>query len=454
MRPLPSLPTRRAVTAGLALTLVTFGRDAPAFGQKPSAAEPRVLTWRAKPAKVRLKPEPAPAVDLWTFEGSDPGSVLRLRRGPELRLTLFNETPQPLSVHWHGVRGANAMDGVGGLTQEPIASGQPFEYRLTPREPGTFLVRPCIPGRSSEPLERGLSAALIIEEDDPPQIDIEFVLLVDDWLLSEDGSLSPFGGPDQASGRLGNLITVNRNAAPLERQVRPGSRIRIRLLNASNARILRVRFDGLKPYVAAIDGQPTDTFEPLRASVPFAPGSRYDFLLDMPSEAGTSGAVTAMLGQGIPLLTLRTEGPPRPSLPAIAPLPPNRTLPAAIRLQNAARKDLVIRGGPDAKPVWTVNGVPGDPKTPLMSVRRGAPVVLALKNETPFVQPLHLHGHVFRLLHPFDDGWEPYFLDTVQVPEGRTIRIAFNADNPGKWLLASTVMERFDAGLWTWIEVA
>ena len=88
-----------------------------------------------------------------------------------------------------------------------------------------------------------------------------------------------------------------------------------------------------------------------------------------------------------------------------------------------------------------------------MSVRRGAPVVLALKNETPFVQPFHLHGHVFRLLHPFDDGWEPYFLDTVQVPENRTIRIAFNADNPGKWLLASTVMERFDAGLWTWIEV-
>ena len=64
-----------------------------------------------------------------------------------------------------------------------------------------------------------------------------------------------------------------------------------------------------------------------------------------------------------------------------------------------------------------------------------------------------LHGHSFRLLHPLDDGWEPYWLDTVQVPESRTVRIAFVADNPGKWLLASTVMERFDAGLWTWIAV-
>ena len=52
-----------------------------------------------------------------------------------------------------------------------------------------------------------------------------------------------------------------------------------------------------------------------------------------------------------------------------------------------------------------------------------------------------------------DDGWEPYWLDTLQIPEKRTLRIAFVADNPGRWLLASTVLERFDAGLWTWIEV-
>jgi FtsP/CotA-like multicopper oxidase with cupredoxin domain len=90
---------------------------------------------------------------------------------------------------------------------------------------------------------------------------------------------------------------------------------------------------------------------------------------------------------------------------------------------------------------------------PLVSVRRGTPVVLALINRTDHVQAFHLHGHVFRLLHSYDDGWEPYFLDTLKVPEDQTLRIAFVADNPGKWLFASTIMERFDAGLWTWIEV-
>ena len=59
----------------------------------------------------------------------------------------------------------------------------------------------------------------------------------------------------------------------------------------------------------------------------------------------------------------------------------------------------------------------GDPKVPLLKVKRGTPVVLALNNQTAFVQPMHLHGHAFRLLHGLDDGWEPYFLDTLQVPE-------------------------------------
>ena len=115
----------------------------------------------------------------------------------------------------------------------------------------------------------------------------------------------------------------------------------------------------------------------------------------------------------------------------------------------------MIKGEPKAPNApWTINGAAGKADgAPLVKVKRGSPVVLTLTNQTGFMQPLHLHGHSVRLLHALDDGWEPYWLDTVQVPENKTVRIAFVADNPGKWLLASTVLERFDAGLWTWIEV-
>ncbi|MBF9232498.1 multicopper oxidase family protein [Microvirga alba] len=438
--------TRRAATAGLATALVSLSRRGVA---QPSQT---TVTLAARPSQRRLRPDAAKESDLWAFNG-DLSPVVRARHGTELGITLQNETPKPLSLHFHGVRGPNAMDGVGGLTQPPVPPGGRFEYRFTPPDAGTFLIRPCVLGGSAEPLERGLSGLLVIEEQAPPQVDQDLALLVDDWSLNEDGSLAPF---DQASqenpaGRLGNWLSINGKATPHRIEAPQGTRLRLRLANACNARSMRLRFDQLRPYVIAIDGQPTDTFEPLKGSLPFAPGTRYDVLVDLPSEAGARGALTAVIGDGIALVEFVTTGETRSALPAIAPPPPNKKLPDAIKLQSATRKDVLIKS---SQPGWTVNGASGDAAgAPLIKVKRGSPVVLALTNQSPVAQPMHLHGHVFRLLHPLDDGWEPYFLDTVQVPENRTIRIAFVADNPGKWLLASTVMERFDAGLWTWIEV-
>ena len=130
---------------------------------------------------------------------------------------------------------------------------------------------------------------------------------------------------------------------------------------------------------------------------------------------------------------------------------------------KAAAKDAKdAKDKPQAEPgftgdparVWSVNGQSGAAGlAPIFTVKRGQVVVLALRNDTAFPQALHLHGHVFRLLHPLDDGWEPYWLDTFQLLEGRTARIAFLADNPGRWLISATVLERFDTGLWTCFEV-
>ncbi|MBA1157128.1 multicopper oxidase family protein [Microvirga mediterraneensis] len=443
--------TRRAVTAGLATILFAASRQA-----RAQSADHSEQVLAAKPTPMKLRPDAVGEAETWTFNGSLT-PAFRVKQDVELKLRLENETALPLSLHFHGVRGVNAMDGVGGLTQDPVATGKSHEYRFTPPDPGTFLIRPCILGGSAEPLERGLSGLLIVEEPTPPRVDQDLALLVDDWRLNDDGSLAPFEKPSEIApaGRLGSWLSVNGKATPQRIEAPPGGRLRLRLANACNARTMRLRFDGMKAYVIAIDGQPTSTFEPLKASLPFAPGTRYDLLVDLAQEPGAPGAVMALIGDGMPLVEIVTAGEKRPELPTVAPLPPNPKLPEAIKLQNASRKDVVIKGDPKAPDIpWTVNGAAGNPSgSPLVKVKRGTPVVLALKNETAFVQPMHLHGHSFRLLHPLDDGWEPYWLDTVQVPENKTIRIAFVADNPGKWLLASTVMERFDAGLWTWIEV-
>lgn len=450
--------TRRAATAGLATTLIGLtGRAGAQPSSSPDVAQflkdnglTRSLIARA--TSVRLRPDGTKDADLWTFNG-ELAPVVRVKQGADVRLSLKNETTLPLCLHFHGVRGPNEMDGVGGLTQKPAAPGESFTYTFTPPDPGTFLIRPCVLGGSAEPTERGLTGMLIVEEANPPQVDQDITLLIDDWALSEDGSLA-LTEPAPA-GRLGSFLTVNGKPTPQQIQAPTGGRVRLRLANACNARTMRLRFDGLKSYVIAVDGQPSSTFEPLKAALPFAPGSRYDLLLDLPSEEGQSGTVTAMIGNGFPLVEIMTAGSKREPLSPIAPLPANPKLPDAIKLQDATRQDVVLKGDPKAQnSPWAVNGAAGNASAaPLVKVKRGTPVVLALKNETGFVQSMHLHGHSFRLLHPLDDGWEPYWLDTVQVPENKTIRIAFVADNPGKWLLASTVVERFDSGLWTWIEV-
>jgi FtsP/CotA-like multicopper oxidase with cupredoxin domain len=232
---------------------------------------------------------------------------------------------------------------------------------------------------------------LVVEERKPPAVDQEIEMLVDDWRLAEDGSLAPFGATPEAAtgGRLGTWLTVGGEAVPRPIAALPGARLRVRLANASNARVMPLRFEGVRAYVAAIDSVPTDTFEPLRATLPFPPGRRYDLIVEMPGEGEAAGRILAAIGPGVPLATLTPTGKTvigtRPPVTGIEERP---SLPAEIRLQNATRRDLILGGGarrgPDGQVryegdptrIWTVNGVAGTPgMPPLMKVARGTPVV-------------------------------------------------------------------------------
>lgn len=480
-----TLVSRRATLAGVASLagaasfaaspVLAQQRQAPRVAQPPAEVQtgPREVrhTLNLAPTKARLRPTPPVDYDVWATDGAVPARPMRIKLGDTAIVTVNNRTTLPFALHWHGLRGSAALDGIGGFSQEPIAPGGSFEYRLTPVDAGTLFWRPVMLGNSGPAQDRGLFGALIVEETTPPPVDLDIVVIVDDWLLTDDNKVAPFerGPGHAAAGRLGSWITVNGRSAPERIPVAQGARVRIRLISACNARIMRLRFDGMRPYVIAVDGQPTDSFEPLRAALPFAPGTRYDLLVDVPVETGSVGSVVAQLGGGVPLVMLTATDKPisRPALPTIGPIGENKLLPAAVRLQDAFRTEMIIEGGAKAgadgkidltginlETPWSINGAPGSPASrPLFSVPRGKPVVLAVTNKTAWTQVMHLHGHSARLLHPLDDGWEPYWTDNAQIPEGKTLRFAFRAENPGKWLISSGVIERFDAGLWTWFEV-
>jgi FtsP/CotA-like multicopper oxidase with cupredoxin domain len=472
---LPHLSRRQiihgAAAAGLSARLITLPQGA--------FAQTTPITLTAAPGKRQLRANPAMESDVWTYNGETPGPVIRVKRGQTSVIKLVNNLPQPTSLHIHGLRHANAMDGVAGLTQPAVEPGQSFDYAITPSDAGTSIYYPVVIGKSAEQIERGLCGMFIVEEDKPEPVELDMALLLDDWRLNAENQIETgFNAQSDSArlGRLGNVLTVNGRPGPAEVKLRPRSRVRLRIAGTMNARVVPMRFEKMaKATVIAIDGQPCEAFDPLKRLVIVAPGSRYDVVLDLPEKAGEETLVIVSLGDGFTVVRFVTEGEPLSEKPAVQGLPPNPQLPAGIRLQDARRTELSISGGwdvndpagpaatpaqvaakfPDPAKVWTLNhGFPsGITGKPLFSVKKGSVTVIAITNRSNWPQVITTHGHVFRVLHALDDGWEPFFLDTVVVPENRTMRIAIVADNPGKWLIRSAVLEHMEAGLLTWFEV-
>jgi FtsP/CotA-like multicopper oxidase with cupredoxin domain len=112
--------------------------------------------------------------------------------------------------------------------------------------------------------------------------------------------------------------------------------------------------------------------------------------------------------------------------PPASPTPP----PSKIDLKNAQRIDLSLDAGQ-----WLPASAFAAALPPAFRTAANKTVVLAITNPAATAATFHLHGHHFRLLDRLDDGWKPYWLDTLAFNPGQTQRIAFNAAFPGKWLM-------------------
>ena len=409
--------TRRALMAST--LAVALGPPHKAQAQTQQGA-----TLTARQGRMRLRPDPAPESDILSFGPAPFSLVLRVKLGDLLKIRLDNRLDTPLALHWRGVRLPNAFDGASPRTQKPVAPSDGFDLAFTPPDAGIFLFHPSLRAQANAQMARGLAGLLIVEEQTPPTVDHDLPCLLADW---RDEAAEP-------------LVFVNGSIDAQEVEAPPRARIRIRLANASTRRVMAVGIEGATAKVTAIDGQPCGMFEPVRQTLPLVPGARYDLFFDLPDTGGASAAVVLRGISGAPdlsrpLITFKTAGPPRAPLPPIAALPANPKLPESIPLKKAKRLDLVIAGEPGKS--WTVNGQAADEPgpRPILSVKRGTTLSLGFVNRSRAPQLIHVHGHVMRHVHLLDDGWEPYWRDSVIVPEGKTVRTVFVADNPGKWLI-------------------
>jgi FtsP/CotA-like multicopper oxidase with cupredoxin domain len=474
----PPLSRRRFLAASAAASGSALLWAPPAMATRHRGAA-HILTARTGTAALRGANKPATAI--WGFEGTAPGPVLRLRQGDRLNATLVNRLPQPSSIHWHGIRVPNDMDGVPGVTQDATMPNEVFPYSFVCADAGTYWYHPH--GNSSEQLGRGLWGVLVVEETRPPEADRELIWVIGDWKLNDDGTInSDFANEQERTheGRIGNTITVN-GAPGGEIPLRRNERLRIRLLNVANARIFELGFEGHDPWLIALDGQPVPPRKLGAEKLVLGPGMRADLLLDADRADGERQPLLHYPPGEDPEALLRftylDQSPVRPQ-----PLPPPAALAAnpigVPNLARAERHSVVFSGGatpgnmpgmrkPGETPPpqtgdhphgsWTVNGKAlihdGHAHShariaPLLTLRRNASVIFALKNDSVFDHPIHLHGHTFRIVSRNGKPLAvPICTDTILMTQQEEAEIAFVADNPGDWMIHCHILEHQAAGM-------
>jgi len=457
-----------------------FGLAGATVAVLPMAAQAspaKAFSLRAAPGRARLGASDAVDADVWAYNGSTPGPEIRVRQGERLRVAVKNFLSGETTVHWHGVRTPNAMDGVPDLTQAPIAPGEAFFYEFEAKDAGTFWYHPH--QRSFEQVGRGLYGPLIVEEPEPPRVDREVVWMLDDWRLTRDGRISEdFGARHDMShnGRVGNVVTIN-GRRDRTFAVRANERIRLRLINAANARIFGLDFKGHAPMIVALDGQPVPPHSPKDDMVVLGPAMRADVILDMTDKPGARHRVMDRFYAGLEYelieLTygdapLRERAPDWP-IPQLASNPLRE--PA---LDRAIRHEIVFNGGMmggdfmarlggrmagrtgsmmgmmHANDIWFLNGVAatGHVMEPMLALARDRSHVITLKNATAWHHPMHLHGHSFRVLSRNSASTEHReWQDTVLMAPGETAEIAFVADNPGDWMFHCHILEHQASGM-------
>jgi len=405
------------------------------------------------------------------YNESIPGPIIRIPQGVESTIHFTNKLEQTTSMHWHGLRIDNAMDGVPGMTQELIQPGDSFDYTFTPPDAGTYWYHTH--QRSWEQLALGLAGILIVEEKNPPKVDQDLVFAIDDWLMTDNleiekkslGALHDWAH----GGRIGNFVTVN-GVTNKTYTVAKGERIRFRMINTANSRTMTVRINQQASTIIAIDGQPVKPKALADNMITLAPGQRTDVMIDMTDDPEHISPIELVVGKDSYLVAnfkyskivkreqLLQSSITLPLNPANKiQMPKDFThIPLLVeggamgRMSSATYqgKDLNMQQLIQNKKVWAFNGIAGLAEEPLFKVKRGTAISLDIVNNNRWLHGIHVHGH------HFIDSREPDALrDTSLFKQHEEGSLTMIADNPGKWLIHCHMIEHQAGGMVTWFEV-
>jgi FtsP/CotA-like multicopper oxidase with cupredoxin domain len=474
---------RRFLGTALAASVLPVLSDA-ARGASPApkrlVAGTRVLEVNGRPAKV------------FRLTGPDGRLGISLAAGERFRVELANESGARTLVHWHGQLPPWTQDGFPWPESPPITNGAVQSYDYAPI-PGTYwmhshhdmqeqslMTAPLIVHSAAEVHEDRQEVVLMLhdftfrtpqevlaglagttsaaaqamaQKIEQAPVDKGDAKVPEARMVGMAGGAPRMAMPGMTmSGSGGMHMDLNdvqydaflandqTLADPQIVRVERGGRIRLRVINGASSSQFWIDLGDLVGRVVATDGH---SVHPAAGSrFPLAMAQRLDILIDLP-RAGAFPILARLEGDGRQTgIVLATPGAPIPRikdglqatppvdqsletrLMAVEPLPP----------RSADIVQTIVLGGGMKPYAWSLNGEYWPQVSPLM-LTKGQRVEIDLVNPTMMAHPIHLHGHVFQVVAIDGQPIQGAVRDTVLVmPMGR-VRIAFDADNPGRWVL-------------------
>jgi FtsP/CotA-like multicopper oxidase with cupredoxin domain len=480
--------TRRTVITGA--LAASAGLRSIALAQNPTAPTPdgnelprtvlqlqrRNITVNGKPASVYGIRQPDGTFGITT----DVGKPFRVR--------VENNIEEPSLIHWHGLTPPWQQDGVPGISGPPIPPRGSADYDFPLRFGGTFWMH------SHQGLQEQLlmAAPLIIHDqrDRPDQQEIvielaDFSFTPPDQIFAElkkSGSKAPpvaqagvlpiatkasmagmakmgaAAKPDLNDVKYDAFLANDRTLAdPEVIKVEPGGRVLLRIINGSSMSAYHIDLGPLDGELVAVDGF---AVAPVKGrNFPIAVAQRLDIRLAIPRTPTAHPVLAVLEGDrkqtGIILAAGNasvTRVPDSAKIPSSA-----LTLDLEGRLRatrpptprKADRVHTINLTGDMAKYIWSLNNVAWTPNVPPLPIANGERVELVLVNQTGMPHPMHLHGHEFQVVEIDGKRFAGAVRDTVLVPPGRRVVIAFDANNPGLWAFHCHLLYHLDAGMFT-----
>ena len=391
------------------------------------------------------------------FNGQLPGPTLNATQGQVLRVRFVNQLSAPSSLHFHGINMQGGMDGVPGVTRPAVAPGQEFVYEFTVPDSGTFWYHPHV----EDQMTSGLYGMVRVAPTNPsadPAYDVDVPIILHDDTTHAGGFIGGMMN-GTATGYVGHVLNGKTSLGQTPISVTQGQRVRFRFLNAAARSHYVVALDGHPMQVTHADGHRINTIT--TSALPIGAGERWDAVVVMNNPGVWSLAAsdialrTTTLVRGVVAYAGSTAAVPSPTfvpanlstgsllsyaqLSGVSGTPPITSTPT--RTYPMVIGSTMGGGMGGGAMTLTINGQAWPNVTPYNLTLNDA-VQLNFSTSGMMAgmmyHPMHLHGHVYRLMGTAGGTSSPPKKDTLLINPmgqvGNTASVQFIADNPGEWM--------------------